>query len=99
MDQGRFGTNYTMEMGHEILYMECKEPLQAGSLATVARVLARYKFDLAGVQEVRQDKGGTVGVGDYLSSMEMEINWKQVCLYTTAVSTVKRVEFFSDKMS
>jgi len=50
--------------------MECKEPLQAGSLATVARELSRYNFDLAGVQEVRWDKGGTVRAGDYLFSME-----------------------------
>jgi hypothetical protein len=32
---------------------------------TVARELARYKLDLVGVQEVRWDKGGTTGVGDY----------------------------------
>jgi hypothetical protein len=30
-----------------------------------ARELARYKLDLAGVQEVRWDKKGTLKVGDY----------------------------------
>ena len=38
---------------------------RAGSLTTVARELARYKFDLVSVQEVRWDKGGTVRAGDY----------------------------------
>jgi len=38
---------------------------RAGSLTTVARELARYKFDLVSVQEVRRDKGGTVRAGDY----------------------------------
>ena len=38
---------------------------RAGSLKAAARELARYKLDLAGVQEVRWDKGGTVRAGDY----------------------------------
>ena len=33
---------------------------RAGSLTVAARELARYKLDVAGVQEVRCDKGGTV---------------------------------------
>jgi len=37
---------------------------RAGSLAAAARVLARYKLDLVGVQEVRWDKGGIVRAGD-----------------------------------
>ena len=38
----------------------------AGSLAAAAaRELARYKLDLVGVREVRWDKGGRVGAGDY----------------------------------
>ena len=37
---------------------------RAGSLTGAARVLARYKLDVAGVQEVRWDKGGTVRAGD-----------------------------------
>jgi len=38
---------------------------RAGSLKAVTRVLARYKLDLMGVQEVRWDKRGTVIAGDY----------------------------------
>jgi len=38
---------------------------RAGSLTTAARELARYKFRLVGIQEVRWDKEGTVGAGDY----------------------------------
>ena len=38
---------------------------RAGSLTAAARELARYKLDLAGVQEVRWDKGGTVRAGYY----------------------------------
>jgi hypothetical protein len=38
---------------------------RSGSLMTVTRELARYKLDLAGVQEVRRDKGGEEGSGDY----------------------------------
>jgi hypothetical protein len=32
---------------------------RAGSLVTVSRELARYKFDLVGLQEVRWEGGGT----------------------------------------
>jgi hypothetical protein len=38
---------------------------RAGSLLTVSRELARYKFDLVGVQEVRWEDGGTEPVGEY----------------------------------
>jgi hypothetical protein len=41
-----------MEKGHEILYMEFKEPVEF-RVMTVALELAKYKLDLAGVQEVR----------------------------------------------
>jgi len=37
-----------------------------GSLTTVARELARYKLDLAGIQEVRWDKRGTARARDYI---------------------------------
>ena len=36
---------------------------RAGSFTAAARELARYKFDLVGVQEVKWDKGGTVRAG------------------------------------
>jgi len=38
---------------------------RADSLETATRELARYKLDCMGVQEVRWDKGGTAGAGDY----------------------------------
>jgi len=38
---------------------------RAGSLTAAARELARYKLDLAKIEEVRWDKGGTVRAGDY----------------------------------
>jgi hypothetical protein len=38
---------------------------RVGSLKTVSRELARYKFDLVGVQEVRWKGGGTEPVGEY----------------------------------
>jgi hypothetical protein len=38
---------------------------RSGSLTSAARELARYKFDLLGVQEGRWDKGGTSRAGDY----------------------------------
>jgi len=41
-----------MEKGHEIWYVEWKEPVEVGVM-TVARELAKYKLDLPGVQEVR----------------------------------------------
>ena len=54
---------------------------RVGSLAAAAaRELARYKFDLVAVQEVRWDKGGTVRAGYYNFSMEEEtkiVNWEQ----------------------
>jgi len=49
------------------------------------RELARYKLYLVGVQEVRWDKGGTVGAGDYnffYGKVNKIINWEQVLLYT-----------------
>jgi exonuclease III len=38
---------------------------RAGSLRAPAKQLARYQLDLAGVQEVRWDKGGTERAGNY----------------------------------
>jgi len=38
---------------------------RAGSYTAAATKLARYTIDLVGVKEVRWDKAGTVGAGDY----------------------------------
>jgi len=59
---------------------------RAGPFTAAARELARYKLDLVGVQEVRWDREGTVGVGDYnfFHGKQMRIiNWEQDALYTT----------------
>ena len=37
---------------------------RAGALMAAARELARYKFDLVGVQEMRWEKDGPVKAGD-----------------------------------
>jgi hypothetical protein len=42
--------------------MECHG---AGSLVTVSKELLKYRFDLAGVQEVRWEGGGTEPAGEY----------------------------------
>jgi exonuclease III len=58
---------------------------RSGSPMTVARELARYKFDLVGVQEVRWDKGDTVRAGDFTffyGKGNKVINGEQVFLYT-----------------
>jgi len=36
-----------------------------GSLTVAARELSRYQLDLAGVQEVRRDRGGMIRAGNY----------------------------------
>jgi hypothetical protein len=76
-----------MEIGHEIWYLECKEPLLIRvTYTTVSRVLTRCKLDLVGAREVRWDKGGTVRAEDYIFSLENEtkiINFEQNLWYTT----------------
>jgi hypothetical protein len=53
-----------MKKGHEIWYLECKEPDRTSSLTAVARELVRYKFNLVGVQEVRWNNGDMLRAGD-----------------------------------
>ena len=43
-----------------------RSPCRLGSFTAVAKELSRCKLDLVGVQEVRWDKGDTVGAGDYI---------------------------------
>jgi hypothetical protein len=38
---------------------------RAGSLATVSKELSKYRLNLAGVQEVRWEGGGTKQAGEY----------------------------------
>jgi hypothetical protein len=38
---------------------------RAGSLMTAVKAISKHKLDLVGVQEVRQDRGGTEPAGEY----------------------------------
>jgi hypothetical protein len=76
---------------------------RSGSLTTVARELARYKLDLVGVQDVKWDKEGRVRTGNYSL-----ILWKRkrkpsvakrIFVHHRLISTVKRVDFVSDRTS
>jgi len=70
---------------------------RAGLRTAVARELARYKLDLVGVQEVRRDKGGTVGAGDYNFFLgkgnENHQLGTRFFVHHTIVSAVKKEEF------
>jgi exonuclease III len=74
-----------------------------GSLETVTREVGKYKLDLVGVQEVRWEKGGTERGEDYtfFYGQGNGDNWLGtgffICKRT--VSSVRRVEFISDRMS
>ena len=72
---------------------------RSGSLTAAARELARFKLDLMGVQ-VRWDKGGTVGAGDFNFFYGKRINHLRTrfFVYHRKVSAVKGVEFVSDGM-
>ena len=65
--------------------------------------MARYKFDLVAVQEVRWDKGGTVRAGDYNFFYGKGNKNHQlgtgVFVHYRIVSAVERVEFLSDRES
>jgi hypothetical protein len=55
---------------------------RSGSLTTVARELARYKLDLVSEQDIRWEKAGTVGAGDYTFFL-----WKQKQISSIGNST------------
>jgi hypothetical protein len=75
---------------------------RAGSLIAAVKVLARYKLDLVGIQEVRWDKGGTVRADDYnyFYGKEVELIGNRVFfVHHRIVSAIKRVEFVRDRVS
>jgi hypothetical protein len=74
-----------------------------GSLTTVARELGKYKLDLVGVQVVRWENGGTERAEDYTFFYGQGNGDHQLrtgfFVHKRIVSTVRRVEFISDRMS
>jgi exonuclease III len=73
-----------------------------GSLKTVARKLGKYNLDLAVVQEVRWEKGGTERAEDYAFFYGQRNGDHQLgtgfFIHKRIVSAVRRVEFISDRM-
>jgi hypothetical protein len=72
---------------------------RSGSITTAARKLERYNLYLEGVKKVRCNKGSMVRSGDYIFSMEKEINWEKDFCTPQIVSAVKRVQCVSDRIS
>jgi exonuclease III len=92
-----------MERDTLVLTWKVRSLYRALLLMAVAKVLARYKPDLVGVQEVRWDKEGTVRAGEYKyfygngnENLELGTGF---FVHRRIASAVKRVEFVSDRKS
>jgi len=75
---------------------------RSDSLIAVFKKLARCKLDLVCIQEVRLDKGDTVGAGDYnfFNGKGKENHHLETGFFVhhRVMSAVKRVEFVIDRM-
>ena len=71
-----FGTTQAWKMDMRFFTWNVRSLYRSGPHSTVARKLARYKLDVAGVQEVRWDKAGAVRRGDYISFLLSERRMK-----------------------
>jgi hypothetical protein len=54
-----------MDMKFGTWNVRCTNIYRAGSLRAVVEEISKYKLDLAGVSEVRWDRGGTEPAGEY----------------------------------
>jgi hypothetical protein len=75
---------------------------RAGSLTAVARELAKYKFDLVGLQDVSRNIGGTEIAGDYAFLCghwnDNHESGTEFFVHKRNIYAVKSVEFLNDKM-